>query len=125
MAKKKSKQAWQMSIFVPDGSTLHGDDIVPGPNTELQSKGLLRTLFGGKEVEVSADSVRQQWSDTISGLMASVSEWSSSSAGPWRIEEVNVGMTLSVEGKLLFIAKAGASGTIEIKLKRTDMSNKK
>jgi hypothetical protein len=56
--------------------------------------------------------------DTISGIVATVSEWSGAQSNRWGIDEVTFGLTLSAKGKLLFIAEASAQGSVQVKLKR-------
>ena len=50
--------------------------------------------------------------------MATVNGWEDVAAGRWQVDEVNVGLALSAEGKLLFIASAGVEGSIQVKLTR-------
>lgn len=73
---------------------------------------------GGKVSEVDGSVVQRQWTQTIAGIVKAVNEWSDTAKGNWDIDEVNFGLTLNGEGKLLFIAKAGAEASVQIKIKR-------
>ena len=114
---KQGKTDWTMSILVAPEA--------PPTQAKARTKGFLSSIFGGKEVEVPAATVTSQWSETISGLMATVNGWEDVAAGRWQVEEVNVGLTLSAEGKLLFIASAGIEGSIQVKLTRTGGASRK
>jgi hypothetical protein len=114
MVGKQANDGWSMSILVPEDPGASLGDRSGAPRT----KGFLRSLFGGKEVVVPAATVTSQWSETISGLMATVNGWEDVANGRWQVDEVNVGLTLSAEGKLLFIASAGVEGSIQVKLAR-------
>lgn len=109
---------WTFEVLVPDPVVASEDEIPAGPGSTLHSKGLLPGLFGSKEKSVEFKDVRTQWTQTIEGIVAAVSEWSETSPGKWKIDEVNFGLTLSAEGKLLFIAKAGAQASVQVKVKR-------
>jgi hypothetical protein len=107
---------WKLTLLVPaaDGD----EDVRPGSQTELHAKGAMAWLFGAKEETVEAGDVKQQWADTISGIVATVSDWSTAQKKQWQIEEVTFGLTLSAKGKLMFIAEASAQGSVQVKLKR-------
>ena len=119
MAADKSASDWKLTIFVPDTpTTAEQEEVEPGPHSKLHAKGPLSGWFGGKEVVVDAARVKAQWTQTIEGIVSAVGEWSEATAGQWKIDEVNFGLTLSAEGKLLFIAKAGAQASVQVKVKR-------
>jgi hypothetical protein len=76
-------------------------------------------FFLGKEETVDASKVKDQWRQTIDGIVSTVGEWTTASSGKWKFDEVSFGLTLSAEGHLLFIAKAGAQASVQVKVKRT------
>lgn len=114
----KNPTNWTFEVFVPEPVTTPDDEIPAGPGSTLHSKGLLTGLLGSEEKAVEFNNVRSQWTQTIEGIVGAVSEWSETSAGKWKIDEVSFGLTLSAEGKLLFIAKAGAQASVQVKVKR-------
>ncbi|MCX5497160.1 CU044_2847 family protein [Kaistia dalseonensis] len=116
--KAKAKPGWEMTILAPAGT----EETVPTGkgSSEFHSKGLIAGIFGGEEVPLDAAQTEEtttQWTQTVTGLLATVNQWSSAATAKWKIDEVTVGLTLSAEGKLLFIAKGSAEASIEIKLK--------
>src|ERR1700730_714129 len=105
---KRSSDNWKMSIYVPQTEIAGDEEVEPGKTTELHKRGAIATLlFGGEEKEVEVSEVKDQWRQTIDGIVSTVGEWTSASSGKWKIDEVNFVLTLSAEGRLLFIAKAG------------------
>lgn len=99
---------WQMSILVGETAAAPARPA---------NKGILKRLFGN-EISVPAGSATRQWTETISGLVAAVNTWSANETGPWQVSEVNFGLTVGAEGKLLFIAGASAEASVEVKLTR-------
>jgi hypothetical protein len=109
---------WTLTLLVPTARADDDEDVRPGPQTELHSKGMISWMFGAEEKPVDSSAVKQQWADTISGIVATVGEWSAAQSNQWKIEEVTFGLTLSAKGKLMFIAEASAQGSVQVKLKR-------
>lgn len=67
-------------------------------------------------VSVRTEGVRDQWNrtlDMVMGLSSAIAERSAA----WTIDELEVGLTLSAKGELLFIAEGGAEASIKFKLK--------
>jgi hypothetical protein len=122
----KTKADWDMAILAPTApSGGEGDaPIASDGSVTLHSLPFVGTIFHGKVEEVPAASVQGQWAATIGGLLESASDWVAHETGPWQIEEVTVGLTLSAKGKLLFIAEASAEGSIQLKLTRKPASKK-
>lgn len=111
MADEKSD--WTITIFVPEGEAAPAEGREDDPAKEHS----LAWLTGGREAKVDAKSVKDQWAETIQavlGLGASVTDQQQG----WRVDEIEVGLTLSAKGKLMFIAEAGAEASIKLKLVR-------
>jgi hypothetical protein len=60
-----------------------------------------------------------QWTQTVGSLMK-LSSAVGERTKDWTIDEIEVGLTLSAKGELLFIAEAGAEASIKFMLKRKD-----
>jgi hypothetical protein len=108
-------QDWTISIFVPDGE----DELdEPDPSAEDHA---FRDIFGrGSSIaRVSGRELQAQWAGTIEHLLKLSASVGEKTAG-WRIEQMEVGLTLSAKGELLFIAEAGAEASIKLTLKRKD-----
>ena len=66
---------------------------------------------------MGATEVQEQWGKTVDTLMK-MSSTIAARSKEWSIEEIEVGLTLSAKGELLFIAEAGAEASIKFTLKR-------
>ncbi|WP_295787191.1 hypothetical protein [uncultured Microbacterium sp.] len=72
---------------------------------------------GGEIVEASVDALRESWHDTVEKLTAVV-DGIDDDISTWGVSQVEVGLTLSAKGRLLFIAQAGAEASVKITLTR-------
>lgn len=111
---KKAQADFEISIFVPGGDIAeqHSAD----PAVENHSLREFIPSFGRIE-KISAAEVQEQWSRTIDTLMTLSSNIADRSDA-WSIDEIEVGLTLSAQGQLLFIAEAGAEASIKFTMKR-------
>jgi hypothetical protein len=123
MAKSKKKSQgpdnWELSIFVPQAPAVEEEEVRPGDTTVLHARGAVAEFFLGEEKKVDSSKFKEQWQQTIDGIVSTVGEWTTASSGKWKIDEVSFGLTLSAEGHLLFIAKAGVQASVQVKVKRT------
>ncbi|MCF3639788.1 hypothetical protein LXM94_07370 [Rhizobium sp. TRM95111] len=104
---------WEISIFLPDAAQVY-PDLPPDQATEDSLRDIARAI--GRVVRVRKENVQDQWNRTLDTLMALGSAVAQKS-GEWRIDEIEVGLTLSAKGELLFIAEAGAEASIKFTLK--------
>lgn len=104
----------KISIFVPEPAHV----VATLPRDEAEHHALTKTIGEviGKVATVSAGSVQNQWNDTIDTLL-DLGSAISQRAEAWKIEGIEVGLTLSAKGELLFIAEAGAEASIKVTLK--------
>jgi hypothetical protein len=86
--------------------------------TALQLAGPRTSLMFGDVKEVDASRVSGQWRQTINAIVDAVGKWPELGSGQWSFDTVDFGLTLSAEGQLLFIAKAGASASVTARLTR-------
>jgi hypothetical protein len=105
---------WELSIFVPEG-----EPAVEVPLDDAAEEHSLRDLIPGikRVTRVGAAEVQEQWIRTVDTLMK-LSSAVANGSKEWTIEEIEVGLTLSAKGELLFIAEAGAEASIKFTLKR-------
>ncbi len=113
------RRAHRGSSSSPGQPRAPGDDIKPGPTTELHSRGTFCLSLGARRLRRPATG-SVGWADTRSGLLAPVGGSSALAVDLWRIEEIDIGMRISIEVELLFIATPGATGSIQLKLTRRD-----
>lgn len=105
---------FEISIFVPEGDTTV--PLPPDPSVEHHSMRDWVPGFG-PVAKVGAGQVQEQWTRTVDTLMT-LSSTIAARSKEWSIEELEVGLTLSAKGELLFIAEAGAEASIKFKLTR-------
>jgi hypothetical protein len=108
-----AQDKFQISIFVPHGDTAMSPS--PDPSVEHHSLGWMPGL--GRVATVGAVEVQEQWGRTIDTLLK-LSSTVADRSKEWSIDEIEVGLTLSAKGELLFIAEAGAEASIKFMLKR-------
>lgn len=115
MTKRKSKDEWKIAIFVSESS----EHIPILPEDDPAVDNSLRARFSGSAriARVSGEKLKQQWDETVDNLLRLTSTVSEKASG-WEITEIEVGLTLSAKGELLFIAEAGAEASVKIKLNR-------
>lgn len=111
-----TQDEFEISIFVPQGET-----AAPRPaDPSVEHHSISNWIPGlGRVTKVGAGQIQEQWTRTVDTLM----QLASTAAGrskEWSIEEIEVGLTLSAKGELLFIAEAGAEASIKLKLTRKD-----
>lgn len=107
---------FEISIFVPGGDTAAA--LPPDPSVEHHAmRDWMPDL--GCITRVKAAEVQEQWSKTVDTLMK-LSSAIAARSKEWSVEEIEVGLTMSAKGELLFIAEAGAEASIKFKLKRQD-----
>ena len=105
-----AKNEWEMSILVPDQA--QAATGVANLRTE-------RGIFGNHVAKIDAKDVEAQWSNTLDILMNLTSQIGAKTQD-WYVDSVEVGLTLSAKGELLFIAEAGAEASIKLSLKKHD-----
>jgi len=108
---------YKISILVPPDAQ---SDSFRSQRTDdaVKHHGIKDTLssFWTRQ-EVDIESVRDQWEDTIKSLFIMTDSARGLQSG-WVLDEVAISMSISAKGELSFIASAGLSGTVTIKLKR-------
>lgn len=100
----------EILIYVPEASA--GRQDLPSDEAVVHS---LPDVFR-RVVKVPTDKIQEQWKqtlDTLMGLSSTIAQESSN----WTVDEIEVGLTLSAKGELLFIAEAGAEASIKFILR--------
>lgn len=106
----KTIQNAEISLFVTQKSA---SSEPYDPNIQNHST----TLFGKHVVKKINAKIMDQWEETIDQLLK-ISSTVRNRDNEWTLDEITVGFTLSAKGELLFIAEAGATASISVKLKR-------
>ncbi len=102
---------WTVQIYVPS-PTLPGTS---GERGTGQAPGLRDR--GGRVVDASVEALRENWRDTVQKLVE-IGDGIDDAGSGWGVAEIEVGLTLSAKGQLLFIAEAGAEASVKITLTR-------
>lgn len=111
---ESAQDEFEISIFIPEGDT--AVPLPPDPSVEHHSMRDWVPGFG-RVAKVGARQVQEQWTRTVDTLMK-LSSTAAACSKEWSIQEIEVGLTLSAKGELLFIAEAGAEASIKFKLTR-------
>jgi hypothetical protein len=72
---------------------------------------------GNQVVEASVETLKANWHETVKQL-TEIGDGIDDDQSKWGVSEIEVGLTLSAKGQLLFIAEAGAEASVKIKLSR-------
>lgn len=109
---------WNVQIFVP------AEPGVPFPGIyEYRDRGVPQATAPGSRgraervVDASVESLRENWRETVAKLVE-IGNGVDDGASGWGVSEIEVGLTLSATGQLLFIAQAGAEASVKITLTR-------
>lgn len=103
---------WEIAVFVP-GAAPVAVVADPAKRHSLTRPGPVYS----RVMKIKNSEVEGQWTRTVDALM-NLSSTVASRTKEWDIEEIEVGMTLSAKGELLFIAEAGAEASIKFTLKK-------
>jgi hypothetical protein len=96
-------------ILILVGSTDHAADGHAAPSNGVPSR----------VAECNVANVGENWRQTIQQLTAIAAPLlATPPAGGLVVDEITVGLGLTVEGDLAFIARAGDPGTVQVRLKR-------
>lgn len=108
---------WTVQILVPSASPgLHGGYAQRGMYPPQAGGPTLRDR-GGRVVDASVETLRENWRETVQKLIE-IGDGVQDAGSDWGVSEIEVGLTLSAKGQLLFIAEAGAEASVKITLTR-------
>ena len=112
---------WEMAIFVPAARAAFDAEAAafaldPSVRTHSETPFVL-PIPTGTVTRVRGAMLQDQWSKTFDTLMR-LTDHLGQGTKDWRVEEIEVGLTLSAKGELAFIAEAGAEASITVKLSR-------
>lgn len=108
---------WTVQIFVPSpaspGAGVYAERGIGGPYAGPPG---FRDR-GGRVVDASVETLRENWRETVQKLVE-IGDGIDDAESSWGVSEIEVGLTLSAKGQLLFIAEAGAEASVKIRLSR-------
>jgi hypothetical protein len=102
------------SLDIPSDG-IRGD--LPGSSDQANRA---RALFTRESKDFDFDSVKHEWLDRLDQVRALVSAADSDTESPagFRLTEIDLGLTITAEGHLAFVASASASAVLQVKFTR-------
>jgi len=79
-----------------------------------------RSLFARESKDFDFDSVKHEWMDRLDQVRALAAAADSADESPvgFRLTEIDLGLTITAEGHLAFVASASASAVLQVKFTR-------
>jgi hypothetical protein len=114
--KTKKRSAWDTAILVAADS-IGEKAATADPSVDTHSKPWTVENHFGVEKSLDPAAMKADWQEKLAGIIDMASAAAEKKKG-WQIEEIEIGMAVSAEGKLLFIAKAGFEASVKVMLKR-------
>jgi hypothetical protein len=109
--KTKKRSAWDTAILVAADS-IGEKAATADPSVDTHSKP-----WTVENQSLDPAAMKADWQEKLAGIIDMASAAAEKKKG-WQIEEIEIGMAVSAEGKLLFIAKAGFEASVKVMLKR-------
>lgn len=122
MAKSKAtkKPESDLQIWAPRKSPSGGGRSPltdPSVTTHAIQPWTVETFFDIQDLdskEMAAD-----WKNKLDRIVDVATHAAQTQDKAWHIDEIEIGLTLSAKGKLLFIAEAGAEASVKVTLKKS------
>jgi hypothetical protein len=92
-------------------------DRDPSVTTQSIQAWTAEDFFDIKKVDSKA--MGADWKDKLDRVVEIAENAAEKKGQAWHIDEIEIGLTLSAKGELLFIAEAGVEATVKVVLKRT------
>lgn len=107
---------WAVQILAPQESDATFRSPDDGGPVERHSAPVA-SRRGERVVNASVEAIKANWNDTVRKL-TEIGEGLDSGSSGWGVSQIEVGLTLSATGQLLFIAEASAEASVKITLTR-------
>ena len=122
MAKSKEtkKSEGDLQIWAPrKRPSASGQRPVTDPSvtTHAIQPWTVETLFDVQDLDSKEMAV--DWNDKLDRIVDVATHAAQTQDKAWHIDEIEIGLTLSAKGKLLFIAEAGAEASVKVTLKKS------
>ena len=119
-SKERKKSEGDLQIWAPrkrPSAAGRSPLIDPSATAYAVQPWTVETFFDVQDLdskEMAAD-----WKDKLDRIVDVATHAAQSQDKAWRIDEIEIGLTLSAKGKLLFIAEAGAEASVKVTLKKS------
>lgn len=119
MAKSKKKQDQKLDILVPrkPAKTSRAQPLDPHVQTHALPPWTAEAFFDVEKV--NSDHMAADWKRKLDGVVDVATSAAATKDKAWRIDEIEIGLTLSAKGELMFIAEAGVEASVKVTLKRS------
>jgi Trypsin-co-occurring domain 1 len=103
-------------VVVESGETSEGTQARRGADAQVP-----RALFRSQPKELDFDKIKKDWTECLTQLrdLTEVADSGQESPSGFRLTEIDLGLTITAEGHLAFIASASASATLQVKFTRS------
>lgn len=111
----EANEDWTVEILAPapDNRSLWAREV-EGIGEERESAANQR---GARVFTESVDTIKKNWHQTVQKL-TEIGDGIDNGSSEWGVSQIEVGLTLSATGQLLFIAEASAEASVKITLTR-------
>lgn|GEM_PF-6827456 len=105
-----------------DAEGAGGSAALP-PNLEdtfQPQAGFLRAIFHKEEKNFDFDALNEEWKQRVAQVntLGRAADATTEPSSGFRLTEIDLGLTITAEGHLAFVASASASATIQLKFTR-------
>lgn len=107
---------WTVQILAPQPPERAFEAREDSGPVEQRSE-LMASRRDTRVIDASVDAIKENWRETVQKL-AEIGDGIDDDSTGWGISEIEVGLTLSATGRLLFIAEASAEASVKITLTR-------
>lgn len=107
---------WTVQILAPR-SPERSFESPEGIDPVEQHPEAFASRRGARVVDASVDAIKANWHETVQKL-TEIGEGLDDGSSDWGVSQIEVGLTLSAMGKLLFIAEVSAEASVKITLTR-------
>ena len=95
--------------------------LPPNPEDTFQPEGgRLRAVFHKEEKKLDFDALNEEWKQRIAQVntLGQAADTAATASSGFRLTEINLGLTVTAEGHLAFVASTSASVTIQLTFTR-------
>ena len=118
-SKTAKKSEGQFEIFVPRRAfpTRRARAVEDAVKTHATQQWTAEAFFDVKKVDPK--DMAADWQEKLDRILDVAANAAAKKDKAWHIDEIEIGLTLSAKGELLFIAEAGAEASVKVTLKKS------
>jgi Trypsin-co-occurring domain 1 len=118
-SKTTKKSDGQFEILVPKRAapTRGARGVTDAVTTHATQPWTAQAFFDVKKVDPK--DMAANWQAKLAQVLDMAADVAAKKDKGWHIDEIEIGLTLSAKGELLFIAEAGAEASVKVTLKKS------